>query len=123
MKKSILIALVLFFTSSSGASAEKGILIKTGFYTGNDYLQWSEEDRATYAAGFANGLMMAPLFGDNKKHTWVHNYFKFYQPSSYNIMKMIDKYLEDNPAEAGLALNFISFGAFRELCPNSPYKK
>jgi hypothetical protein len=57
------------FTVLAGAVSpqENGIVIHSGFSTGQEYLEMADAWRRGYAAGFANGMLIAPIVGADEK--------------------------------------------------------
>jgi hypothetical protein len=97
------------------AFAQEGVIIKTGFLTGNDYLKANKEKRAFYAMGIVDGVLLSPLFGAPK------NTLSWFESCTVNMTNdqveaIISKYLENHPGEWHQYLNIIAFDAMSEAC-------
>ena len=51
------------------------VFVRTSFVRGQDFLVFSENDKATYIMGVVDGFLGAMLFGaDDKYIAWLHQY-------------------------------------------------
>ena len=105
-----LIAVLLILTSVVYAGPKelpKGLVqVMSGFLTGNDYRERSDDMKNGYAMGFVNGLHMAPaLDAPRTKMRWVEECFV--GMTSEQIVAILDKFLNENPARRHEPMNIL----------------
>ena len=113
MKKLLVPISLLTLAASFVVVAQTHLVeIKIGFCTGKDYRTFTEYEKAAYAAGFVNGLTMAPALDAPKDKTkWLEDYFVgMTQPQ---VAAIIAKYLDDNPGIWHRSLNMLSYAAIK----------
>jgi hypothetical protein len=75
-----------------------GVVINNGFMTAGNFLELSEPSRYAYAAGYVNGLLVAPMFGAQKeKMSWLEKGLR--GTTNHQIAAIISKYIKEHPEE------------------------
>jgi hypothetical protein len=91
-----------------------------GFFKGSDYLDMSAQQRASYAAGFVNGMSVAALVlngGDgasSKEPKWLAACTA--EMTTTQIAEIMRKDVQDKPAQWHLGMNTLGFNAVVEAC-------
>ena len=112
MKTIILIFALLIGSSSVVADP---VAIKRGFFTGNDFLQLSQDDKRDYVIGMTDGLLLAPIFGAPKAEMkWVEDCLT--DMNNVQISAILEFFLKNNPARWHQQMNILTFVALKENC-------
>lgn len=101
-----------------GLGFSQGILVRHGVGTGKYFLDMSTIGQRSYAAGFINGVFMAPLI-EGKDYEWVSECFPA-GATDEQVQAIIKKYLDSHPESWHEPLNILSYRAFVLTCPSSP---
>jgi hypothetical protein len=105
----------LALATFSYAGPREVVLLRGGFMTGNSYQQLNNTGKKGYAMGFYNGLLMAPAFGAHKEETkWVEECVSL--TGDGQIVAIIDKFLQENPARWHEPMNILSYAALKASC-------
>jgi len=97
---------------------EKGTFIHKGFSTGHDYIEMSETQRHGYAAGFVNGILIAPLFGASEGR--VHKFGMCIEGmNDFQISEIILQYISPHAEKWHLELHVLSLQALENACPDT----
>src|SRR5688572_24412553 len=116
MKRLLPIIALLAFISVY-ANQQK-IMISGGFFTGKDYLDMTDTERRAYATGSINGMLVAPFFGAPEENlNWLKTCTA--KMSDDQIAAIVTKFITDQPNQAQLNLNVVTFNAIRVACRNT----
>lgn len=124
MKFSALI-MVMAFTISGVSATEgvnkagnEGVIVTSGFGTGNSYKQMRPAEKAAYASGIIDGLLCAPLHGAPRKEMeWLEVFTK--GKTNIQVAAILTKYLDAHPEDWDQPLNLLAHEAFRSAAKNS----
>jgi hypothetical protein len=112
-KLQISIAVLALITSHSVLAQKNSAIVHAGFCTGNDYIHWTKAEKSSYAAGFVNGVLMAPVFGaPSDKTKWFEDYIA--HMTDEQVAGIITQYVNDNPGEWHVSLNILSYRAIKK---------
>jgi hypothetical protein len=106
-----------------------GIRIHDGFYKGHTVREFSERERAIYAAGIIDGMFLAPLFGAPTgprelaatRSQWLGQCVEGMSPEQ--VAAIIAKYLTDHPERWHQDAKESAFSAIVAACPEMPNLK
>jgi len=101
--------------------SEDEVIVYQGFMKTEKYLGFGEAERAIYAAGLMDGILLAPLFDAPSKS----KYFRTMQTcvngmTNTQVAAIITKYAKDHPEEWHLGANVVAWKALRGVCPVQP---
>jgi len=123
MKKSFLGLLfgIVFLFGNIQVVKSEGILVNSGFITGNDYLNRINQ-RVDYLMGVADGMRLAPLFGASEiKMKWFEDCIN--RMPHTQLQAIVDKHLKDNPDKWKYPMHILAFQSLNKACPNSLINK
>ena len=94
---------------------EGPVSVQQGFLSGEDFLKFSESDKASYSMGIIDGYLAAPIFGADEKYIiWISNCVK--DKTNTQISAILVKYLQDNPGRWDKSVQFLMFEALMKGC-------
>ena len=107
---------VTIATSAYSADlSAQSIYIHNGFVSGNDYRNWDATEKDRYAIGLIEGMLLAPFFGASKEQlSWLEECTT--RMTSTQIVAILDKYLDENPARWHDGMHAIGYGAMNDAC-------
>ncbi len=98
------------------AAFAQPITIRSGFDSGEGYLQMSQSEQRAYAIGVVNGMLLAPLFGAPKnKMLQIENCLGGMSDSQ--VAAILAKYLRNNPGRWHETPHAPMYTALLESCP------
>ena len=90
--------------------------VLSGFMTGNTYRELSEGEKTGYSMGFVNGLLVTPMItGKDSDAAWLYPCIT--GMTNAQVVAILEKYLNDNPARWQQPMNVLSFRAIAQACP------
>jgi len=108
----VLLLLIPSFSSASGVT----YAVNSGFGTGELFLSLSESEQRSYAVGVINGMLVAPMFGaQKKKMRWFEQCIQNMTDSQ--VTSILVKFLRDNPGRWHETPHVPMFTALKEACP------
>lgn len=100
----------------------EGVRVHNGFGTGRTYLEMPKAERAAYAMGFANGILLSPIFGaPDGKLKWLESCVE--GMDNEQLAEVLLQYMKEHPAEWHHGLHLNSYRAVANACPGSPVKR
>jgi hypothetical protein len=107
-----LVALVSVYPSQQRVS------IGSGFFTGKDYLDMTDNERRAHATGAINGMLVAPFFGAPEDNlNWLKTCTV--KMSDEDIAGILTRYIRENESQSNYNLNVVTFNALRNACPKT----
>jgi hypothetical protein len=109
---------LLGMAMSVQAQANEGsVTIREGFLKGDEYLHMSNSDKANYAMGFVDALLVSPLLdAPENKVEWIGRCVV--GMSNKKLVGIFDKYLRAHPDQRSQSSNILLFSALSEACPH-----
>ena len=96
-------------------SVRAQVAIQFGNVLGRDFLRLNESNRRSYAAGFMDALVLAPLLQNTLAGMGVINCFE--GMTDQQMAAMITKQLADHPELLHTGTNVQGFNALLKICP------
>lgn len=117
MKASKLTVVLLLLLIAAGQ--ESGVMVHNGMGNGQDFLEWSANQRNIYAMGAINGILLSPLFGAPKDGVrWLEDCTE--GMTNHQISEIIGQYIQQHPAEWHHGLHILTYRSMLSSCTNSP---
>lgn len=108
---------VLLATVGVTLSTAQPVEITRGFWKGNDFLKGDAARQRAYAAGLADGLSLAPLFGAPEHHPNLTSVERcMVGMTDHQVAAILRKELQDNPGVWHEAANTVFFRAMKAAC-------
>ena len=95
---------------------DEGVLIRSGFVSGQQYLALAEEKQSAYAMGVVDGILLAPIFGAPKKRM-LQLEDCLTGMSDTQVAAILTKYLRDHPARWHDSAHVLMYSALLDACP------
>ncbi|TPG51038.1 hypothetical protein EAH75_06480 [Rhodanobacter glycinis] len=110
------VLLLLALLAITGPAPAQTYEIKTGFVTGQAYLQMTQPQRSAYAMGVVDGMFLSPFFGAPKvKVTWLETCVTGMPDSQ--LVAVLDQYVRANPVRWHESMHTLAFSALKQACP------
>jgi len=94
----------------------EGVQIPNAVRTGQQYLELSASDRATYIAGLIDGIFIGPLFGASDARVAALQSCLQGQ-NNVQIAAILSKYIKDRPERWHEGAHALFYSRMLELCP------
>ena len=95
------------------------MLIKSGFIDGNEYRDFSGDEKRVYLMGLMDGSFLAPVYGAPKARIeWLERCVT--GMTDAQLVAIIDKFLQANPARWHNDMHTLVYSAMLEAC--RPYR-
>lgn len=107
--------LFVFMSTALYAQRTAPVEVKSGFLTGNTFLDLSREAKRGYAMGFLDGVFVAPLFGAPKAELYRIEQCAVGMTDE-QVVAILNKFLSDNPGRWHEPMDFLSYAALRSAC-------
>jgi hypothetical protein len=113
----VMIAIVVAVIAAVPLDSTQNIPIFGGFATAEEFLNFPELQRITYAVGFYNGLIIAGLVADADlpKVRKLNDCSAGRSPAQ--IAEIIRKYITDRPDQWNIPLSVLGYQAIANSCP------
>jgi len=110
-----LLALVALIAFVNVYANQQTVKISPGFFTAKDYLEMSDTEKRAYVTGAVNGMLVAPFFGAPEENlSWLKTCSG--KMSDEQLATIISRFIRDQPNQAQLNLNVVTFNALRDAC-------
>jgi hypothetical protein len=121
MKKALFYLLVLAFFAGMGtiSTHAQKIAFKFGYIKGEQFLKLNQNDKAMYAMGIYDGILLAPFFGANRSDIeWMEDCTNSW--SANQLSAILEKFLQNNPQRWHEPMNMLSYIALSNACGKKP---
>lgn len=119
MKKvwAALVAAVLAGASAQAQQTGQGsVMVREGFLKGEEFARMSNSDKAGYAMGFVDALLVAPLLDAPSER--VDRLGRcVVGMSNKRLVTIFNQYLHDHPEHKQQSANILLFQALDQACP------
>lgn len=107
--------LVLLCFVGTGITAKDGVMVYSGVYDGNFYLQQDEPSKLQYITGVYDGIQLAPLFGAPEDNMgWV--YKCCVGMTNLQLKAIVERFMKDNPQRWHDQMNILVYSALIDAC-------
>lgn len=96
---------------------EQGVLVRHGFFTGNDYRQQDDSYRSTYLMGVIDGFLFSPMFGAPKDGPLRRVELCVAGMQSSQVMALVDGFLLTRPVQWHEDMHSLTYQALLASCP------
>lgn len=109
---------IIFFNTKLFA----GSLIFGGYFSGNDYVLKNESAKQNYITGMVDGLLGSNMYLDegsnatSKKIKNLDSCVNSKIENNYQMMKVVDKFVEDNPEMWSYPMSILFHEAIEKVC-------
>lgn len=110
-------ALVLALTCLTAVASSQPVAIHNGFLTGLKYLDLSQAHQRSYAAGFIDGIFLAPLFDAPKTGRLADIEACGTGMNDEQVAAILTTHLRSRPELWHLGTHTAMYSALRERCP------
>ena len=115
MRSVSVLVLLLMSVMSVGSFAADEAKIRSGFSTGEKYIQMTAAQKRYYAMGVVNGMLLAPVFGAPKENlTRLENCIS--GMSDTQVAAILTEYLNKHPGEWNETPHMPMYRALTESC-------
>lgn len=110
----LLVALLMCFVSPA-SFAEPSFEIKTGFLSGQNYLEMPAAQRGSYAIGLVEGMFLSPFFEAQKsKLLWLEQCTTGMNDTQ--LRAVLDQFVHANPARWHESMHTLGYSALKQAC-------
>ena len=97
-------------------SESRYINIHSGFVSGNEFIEYTENQKLGYIMGVFDGLMISPVFCKLKDENYKQLYKCTKNMTNTQIKAIVKKYMEENPSRWDNPMNSLIVEALFEAC-------
>lgn len=111
---SLVLSLAISLVPLSSVVADE-VKIRTGFSTGQKYIQMTAAQKRYYAMGIVNGMLLAPLFGAPKENMAALEKC-ISEMTDTQVAAILTDYLNKNPGQWNETPHVPMYKAMTEAC-------